>query len=182
MTMHRRASTAELVVPVRASDHVLGPATAPVTLVEYGDFECPHCGMAHAVLEELLAAAGDQLRFVFRNFPLTTVHPHAENAAEAAEAAGAQGRFWEMHDLLFEHQTALEDDDLVAYAAALGLNQARFIRELTSHTYATKVREDFTGGVRSGVNGTPTFFVNGYRHDDSFDLPTLAKAIARAAE
>ncbi|HTO52398.1 MAG TPA: thioredoxin domain-containing protein [Myxococcota bacterium] len=173
---------AELAVPIRDSDHVIGPASAPVTVVEYGDFQCPYCGSAHPIVKKLLHELGREIRFVFRNFPLSTVHPHAEHAAEAAEAASAQGLFWEMHDLLYENQGALEDDDLVAYAARAGAQKTRFTRELSSHIYAPRVREDFMGGVRSGVNGTPTFFINGVRHDDSFDFATLKKAIARAAE
>ncbi|MDB5310449.1 MAG: bdbD [Gemmataceae bacterium] len=175
--MPRQAPTARLTVPVTAADHVLGPPAAPVTLVEYGDFECPFCGQAHGVVRALREQLGRQLRFVFRHFPLTTVHPHAQHAAEAAEAAGAEGKFWEMHDVLFEHQDALEDSDLVRYAAALGLDQTRFILELAGHVHAARVRADFLGGVRSGVNGTPTFFINGWRHDGPFDFDTLLEAI-----
>jgi protein-disulfide isomerase len=172
----------ELAVDVHDGDHAIGAAHAPVTVVEYGDYQCPYCGQAHPIVKRLLHELGREIRFVFRNFPLTTVHPHAAHAAEAAEAAGAQGRFWEMHDLLFENQAALEDGDLARYAARAGAEQARFVRELGSHVYAPRVREDFMGGVRSGVNGTPTFFINGLRHDDAFDFPTLKKAITRAAE
>jgi protein-disulfide isomerase len=182
MSKRKQPDAVELAVPVAAADHVFGLATAPVTLVEYGDFECPHCGAAHPIVKELLARMGKEIRFVFRNFPIASIHPHATQAAEAAEAAGAQGRFWEMHDALFENQTALGDRELVTYAEAVGVKRAQFVRELSSHAHAAKVREDFMGGVRSGVNGTPTFFINGLRHDDSFDLPTLKKAIQRAAE
>ena len=124
---------------------------------------------------------GDRMRFVFRNFPITTSHPHAEQAAEAAEAAAAQGRFWEMHDHLYEHQRRLEDEDLRGYAAELGLDVGRFEDDLAQHVHAERVREDFMSGVRSGVNGTPTFYINGVRHDDSFDAETLLAAIERAA-
>jgi len=172
-----RAALARLILPVGPRDHVIGPATAPVTMVEYGDFECPHCGQAHPIVKALLEQLGDQIRFAFRHFPLATIHPHAEHAAEAAEAAGAQGMFWEMHDMLFENQDALDDESLVQYAAALGLDMDRFISDLSSHVYAPKVREDFLSGVRSGVNGTPTFFINGARHDGSFDLESLMSAI-----
>jgi protein-disulfide isomerase len=182
MSKHKRPDAVELAVPVAATDHALGPATAPVTLVEYGDFECPHCGAAHPIVQQLLEKLGDEIRFVFRNFPIASIHPHATQAAEAAEAAGAQGRFWEMHDALFENQTALGDRELVSYAEAVGVKAPQFVRDLSSHVYAARVHEDFMGGVRSGVNGTPTFFINGYRHDDSFDLATLSKAIKRAAE
>jgi protein-disulfide isomerase len=170
-----------LTPPVSAADHALGPPTAPVTLVEYGDYECPYCGAAHPVVKEIYRQLGDELRFVFRHFPLTRVHPHAERAAEAAEAAGAQGRFWQMHDLLFENQNALEDEDLLVYANAIGLDVRRFVIELENGVYTPKVRADFLSGVRSGVNGTPTFFINGRRHEGGFDLESLLGAIAAAA-
>ena len=175
--MSRRVAEARLAVPVGESDHVQGPATAPVTLVEYGDYECPSCGQAYPIVKELQRRLGSQLRFVFRNFPLATAHPHAERAAEAAEAAGSQGRFWPIHDVLFENQDALDDEDLVRYAAALGLDESQFVADLAGRAHAARVREDFMGGVRSGVNGTPTFFINGGRHDGPFDLETLLAAI-----
>lgn len=171
---------AYLAVPVSDRDHVKGPIAAPVTIVEYGDYECPFCGAAHLVLKELENRVGSRVRFVFRHFPLTRIHPHAQHAAEAAEAAGAQGRFWAMHDTLFEHQRALDDAHLLSYAAALGLDVERFARELSAHVYAPRVREDFMSGVRSGVNGTPTFFINGRRHDGTFELESLLAAIAAA--
>ena len=124
---------------------------------------------------------GERLRFVFRNFPITTSHPHAEQAAEAAEAAAAQGRFWEMHDLLYENQQRLRDEDLRGYAEQLGLDVERFDKELTEHVHAARVHEDFMSGVRSGVNGTPTFYINGVRHDDSYEPETLLAALERAA-
>ena len=175
--MSRRVAEARLAVPVGESDHAQGPAAAAVTLVEYGDYECPSCGQAYPIVKELQRRLGSQLRFVFRNFPLATAHPHAERAAEAAEAAGAQGQFWAMHDTLFENQNALDDEDLVRYAAALGLDESQFVADLARRAYAVRVREDFMGGVRSGVNGTPTFFINGRRHDGPFDLDTLFAAI-----
>jgi protein-disulfide isomerase len=174
------AQAAHLMLPVSERDHVQGPETAPVTLVEYGDFECPFCGAAHLIIKEIQRELGDQLRFVFRHFPLATIHPHAEHAAEAAEAAGAQGRFWAMHDTLFEHQRALDDQHLMQYARALGLDIERFEREMAAHIYAPRVREDFMSGVRSGVNGTPTFFINGVRHDAGFALETLLAALRDA--
>ncbi|MGA7870252.1 MAG: thioredoxin domain-containing protein [Candidatus Binatus sp.] len=174
-------ATAKLKPPVGANDHVQGPAKAPVTLVEYGDYECPYCGEAYPIVKALQERLGDQLRFVFRNFPLGEAHPHAEHAAEAAEGAGAQGKFWEMHDLLYENQDALEDEDLARYARALHLDVPRFVKEMTGHAQAERVREDFSSGVRSGVNGTPTFFVNGVRHDGPFDLRSLLAAIEEAA-
>jgi protein-disulfide isomerase len=172
----------DLVLPVSEErDHVQGPAAAPVTLVEYGDYECPYCGAAYPIVKQVQARLGGQLRFVFRNFPITTSHPHAEQAAEAAEAAAAQDRFWEMHDHLYEHQRRLGDDDLRGYADELGLDVARFSDELAEHAHAARVREDFMSGVRSGVNGTPTFYVNGVRHDDSYEFDTLLAALEDAA-
>jgi protein-disulfide isomerase len=171
---------ARLTVPVRSKDHRLGPDNAPVTLVEYGDFECPHCRRAEPIVKEVRRRAGARLRFVFRHFPMSQGHPHAQHAAEAAEAAGAQGKFWEMHDRLFERQFALEDPDLIAYAGELGLDRARVARELAEHTHEARVREDFSSGVRSGVNGTPTFFINALRHDLAWDADTLSAAIEQA--
>jgi len=173
--------TGQLTLPVGERDHRQGPDAAPVTLVEYGDYECPHCGRAYLIVKEVQARLGERLRFVFRNFPLTQSHPHAQHAAAAAEAAAAQGRFWEMHDLLYERQEALEDRDLEQYAAELGLDTVRFAAELAAQTHAPRVREDFMSGVRSGVNGTPTFFINGVRHDDSWAADTLTAALGAAA-
>jgi protein-disulfide isomerase len=172
-----------LALPVSTSrDHIRGPVNAPITLLEYGDYECPYCGAAHLVVNELLSRTGDEVRFVFRNFPLTNIHPHAELAAEAAEAAGAQGKFWEMHDVLYENQQHLKARDLLAYAEALEVDTERFTRELADHVYANRVLEDFVSGVRSGVHGTPTFYINGVRHDGSWALPQLLAAVEQAAE
>ena len=157
--------TGTLVTPVGPADHTSGPDDAPVTLVEYGDYECPYCGMAYPIVKALQRRMGKRLRFVYRNFPLKESHPHAQHAAEAAEGAGAQGRFWPMHDVLFERQEALADDDLLRYAAELKLDVARLAAELEGGAHTRRVRDDFRGGVRSGVNGTPTFFVNGHRYD-----------------
>jgi protein-disulfide isomerase len=175
--------TPRLVLRVSERDHIRGPADAPITLLEYGDYECPYCGAAHPVVEEVRRIMGVRLRFVYRHFPLTNVHPHAESAAEAAEAAGAQERFWPMHDLLFERQDALDVDDLVERAEILGLDVARFVRGLGEGAYRARVREDFISGVRSGVNGTPSFYVNDVRHDGAPDLQSLLWSIqhARAA-
>jgi protein-disulfide isomerase len=170
-----------LVLPVGERDHVRGPASAPVTVLEYGDYECPYCGSAHAVVEDLRGLLSTRIRFVYRHFPLTNVHPRAGRAAEAAEASGAQGRFWAMHDMLFAHQHGLEDEDLVRYAETIGLDVARFVHELAESTYRPRVREDFISGVRSGVNGTPTFYVNGVRHDGPPDLQSLLWSVQRAA-
>ena len=162
-------------------DHIQGSADAAVTLVEYGDYECPYCGAAYPIVKEVQARMGERLRFVFRNFPISTSHPHAEQAAEAAEAAAAQGSFWEMHDVLYENQKRLRDEDLRSYAEKLALDVDRFDTELADHAYADRVHEDFLTGVRSGVNGTPTFYINGARHDDSYDAQTLLAALERAA-
>ena len=173
--------SAKMKPPVGANDHVQGTANAPVTLVEYGDYQCPYCGEAYPIVKALQERLGKQVRFVFRNFPLSEMHPHAEHAAEAAEAAGGQGKFWEMHDMLYENQDALEDEDLARYAKALKLDMPRFIKEMESRHYAERVRADFSSGVRSGVNGTPSFFINGARHDGPFDLASLLAAIKEAA-
>jgi len=163
----------KLAIPVGARDHIQGPLRAPLTLLEYGDFECPVCGRAHPVVKQVQHALGEHLRFVFRHFPLANIHPHAEHAAEAAEAAGAQGRFWEMHDVLFENQDALEDADLATYAETLALDADRLVTEVETGAYIGRVREDFKSGIRSGVNGTPTFFINGRRYDGPPDAETL---------
>jgi protein-disulfide isomerase len=161
--------SSRLTPPVSERDHVAGPDNASVTLVEYGDYECPHCGRAYPIVKAVQRELGSQLRFVFRNLPLAEIHPHARHAAQAAEAAAAQGKFWEMHDMIFEHQHALEDADLVGYAKALGLDAEQVARELEAGTYAKRVRDDFRSGVRSGVNGTPTFFVNGERYEGPWE-------------
>jgi protein-disulfide isomerase len=172
---------ATLRVPVTSRDHAQGAEDAPVTLVEYGDYECPHCGRAYPVVQEVQRRLGDTLRFVFRNFPLSEAHPHAALAAEAAEAAAEQDRFWPMHDLLFENQEQLDEPSLIRYAAAIGIDEARVRRELAAHTHRSRVRSDFTGGVRSGVNGTPTFFINGLRFDGDWDVASLTAALRAAA-
>jgi protein-disulfide isomerase len=166
--------------PPGERDHSLGPADAPVTLVEYGDFQCPTCRRAEPNVKELLRRMGPQIRLVFRHFPQRVQHPNAEHAAEVAEAAGAQGAFWEMHDLLFERQNALEDADLLAYARELGLDVARVAAELEAGTWNPMVQEDFASGVRSGVNGTPTFYFNGVRHDWDREMPSMLRSAQRA--
>lgn len=171
----------DLVDPVDADrDHIRGPKDAPVTLVEYGDFQCPYCGQAEPVVRELLAEFGADLRFVFRHLPLEDVHEHARLAAEAAEAAGAQGSFWEMFDLLFAHQDALTADDLLDYARTLGLDVARFSADLRKRKHALRVERDIDSADQSGVTGTPTFFANGLRHHGAFDIDSL-QALVRAA-
>src|SRR3982074_2416645 len=151
-------------------DHILGPADASVTLVEYGDFECPFCARAYPAVKQIRRELGNRLRFVFRHFPRPE-HPHARHAAEAAEAAAAQGHFWHMHDMLFEHQRALEDTDLLGSAAATALQPAPFEHDLTPHVARERVHADLESAVRSGAHGTPTFFINGVKHEgaDTFD-------------
>jgi len=168
-----------LTAPVSDRDHVRGPATARVTLVEYGDYECPFCGAAQPIVREAQAILGDEMRFAYRHFPLSQIHLHSFQAAEAAEAAGAQGRFWEMHDMLFENQDRLDTESLLVYARAIGLKLEPFMDDLAGHRHTARVREDFLSGVRSGVNGTPTFFVNGIRHDGGYDLQSLVAAMRR---
>ena len=170
----------DLVVPVDDErDHIRGPEQAPVTVVEYGDFECPYCGLAEPAVRELLQDFGD-VRYVWRHLPLTDVHPHAQAAAEASEAAGKQGAFWGMHDLLLEHQGALTTRDLAGYAASLGLDTERFTADLRKHVGAARVAEDTDSADLSGVSGTPTFFVNGMRHYGAYDIETLSKAVKLA--
>jgi protein-disulfide isomerase len=166
-----------LTVPVSERDHVQGSPTATVTLVEYGDYQCPYCGAAHGEVKEVQRVLGDDLLFAFRHFPLTQIHLLALPAAEAAEAAGAQGKFWEMHDLLFENQPHFEPANLLKHAAALGLDLERFAADVESGKYEPRIREDFMSGIRSGVNGTPTFFINGVRHNGGYDAGSLLDAI-----
>jgi protein-disulfide isomerase len=180
--MSRRAESVVLTLAVSARDHVRGQTEAPVTLVEYGDYECPHCGRAYPIVKQIQHQMGARLRFVFRNFPLAESHPHAEHAAEAAEAAGAQGKFWEMHDRLFERQFALEDEYLLEYATELGLDAKRLGADLVAGRFQPRVREDFRSGVTSGVNGTPTFFINDARYDGDWDVASLLAALERAGK
>ena len=160
-------------------DHVRGQIEAPITLLEYGDYECPFCGKAQPIVRKIRQHFGDKLCFAFRHFPVTLVHPHAERAAEAAEAANAQGKFWEMHELLLENQRALDDMYLSACAAALGLDEARLLGEVMLEIYARHIQHDFILGVREGVNATPCFFINGCRYDGAIGLEPLLVAIAR---
>jgi len=172
---------ATLKTPITAEDHAQGTESAEVTLVEYGDYECPYCGEAYPIVKEVQRQFGKRLRFVFRNFPLSQMHPHAEAAAEVAEFAGAQGKFWEMHDQLYENQARFGDALYLSLGEELGLSTTAMRKALKEGTFKARVRSDFTGGVRSGVNGTPTFFINGHRHDSSFDFETLVSAIQQAA-
>jgi protein-disulfide isomerase len=170
---------AKLKVPVGPDDHAQGPADAPVTLVEYGDYECPHCGRAYPIVKVLQKRFGKQLRFAFRNFPLREIHPYAEAAAETAEFAAAHDKFWDMHDLIFENQNFLSEQMLEELAHRLTLDRRALRDALRSGTFAERVQGDFSSGVRSGVNGTPTFFINSQRHDGDFDLETLLQTIQK---
>jgi protein-disulfide isomerase len=167
-----------LTPPLGPGDHTHGSSKAIVTLVEYGDFECPHCGAAYPIVKGIQRAMGPKLLFAYRHFPLSRIHSHAEHAAEIAEAAGEQGKFWEMHDLLFENQEALEDDQLIVYAETLDIDPAWAREALAEGRFEPRVRADFASGVRSGVNGTPTFFINGVRYDGGAD--TLLDALMEA--
>ncbi len=177
--MSTDSAKARLITPVGPQDHVQGPANAPVTLVEYGDYECQYCGRAHPIIQDLQNYLGTQFRYVYRHFPIRSIHSHSQLAAEAAEAAGAQGKFWEMHDALYDHQDALEREDILDYGRQIGLDMARFEADLDSHVHAERVHEDFREGIRSGVNGTPTFFINEVRYDGAWDLESLIEAIEK---
>jgi protein-disulfide isomerase len=170
-----------LTPPLGPEDHTQGPADAPLQLVEYGDYECPFCGMAHPIVRAEQRRLGARLLFAFRHFPLTQIHPHAERAAEMAEFAGEEGKFWLMHDILYANQHALDDASLIGYATRIGLDARRAAMALANHLYLDRVRRDFLSGVRSGVNGTPTFFINGVRHDEPWDEVSLLTALQRAA-
>jgi len=168
---------ATLKVPVTPRDHIRGSANAPVTLVEYGDYECPLCGLAYPVVNLIQQRFGSRLRFVFRHFPLSQVHPNADSAAQTAEFAGAHGKFWDMHDGLYENQDRLGLPLFFALAGILGLSETKLREALINGTYEPKVRADFLSGVRSGVNGTPTFFINNVRHDGAYTPEDLGGAI-----
>jgi protein-disulfide isomerase len=168
-------------IPDATRDHFQGAIEAPIALLEYGDYECPFCRAAQPVIQEIRRRLADDLCFAYRHFPLTQVHPHAEHAAEAAEAAGKQSRFWEMHETLFENQDALDDDSLAQYAFDLDLDGARLIREVTAGAYAHRIEEDFRTGVRGGVNGTPCLFVNGQRYDGPRDVESLLAALLESS-
>ena len=170
----------KLASPVTAKDHTQGPATAPITLVEYGDYQCPSCGDAQPIVKKIQKHFGDKLRFVFRNFPLE-MHPYAEHAAEAAEFADAHHKFWDMHDLLFQHQRNLADKSLLRLATELALPADELTSALEAGTFAARVKTDLDSGIKSGVTGTPMFYINGALYDDSYDFDTLRSAIEAAA-
>lgn len=175
------ALTSSSLPEVTAADWQEGAADAPLTLVEYGDFECPYCGQAYPLVEQVRRAMGNQLRFVFRHFPITSSHPHAQLAAEAAEAAGAQGKFWPMHRKLYGHQKQLDRADLDRYAEEIGLDMAAFTVALDERTYKEKVRQSFRDGIRARVQGTPTFFINGQRYDGEPTAEAMLAALKEAA-
>ena len=156
------------------TDHMRGSINAPISIIEYGDYECPYTGMAYPIVKEISNRFNNKVLFVFRNFPLNYIHPHAQHAAEAAEAAAAQDKFWQMHDYLFEHQNALDDSHLLQYAKKVGLDLSKFKKDMTGHVYAPLIEKSLKGGIDDGVEGTPTFFVNGKRYEDSWDLETLS--------
>lgn len=166
--------------PVSGSDHFEGPGDAPVTLIEYGDYECPYCGEAYPTLKAVQQAMGARLRFVFRNFPLTEMHPHALHAAQMAEAAAEAGAFWAGHDMLYEHQDALDDASLLAYGARLGIER-HALQAAFQGRHDDKIQQDFVGGIRGGVNGTPCLFINGVRYDGPRDAQSLIEVLERAA-
>ena len=172
----------DLVVPVSERDHRQGPATADVTLVQYGDYECPYTRQSTTIVRAIQQQLGDQLRFVFRNFPLTGIHPHALHAALAAEAAAAQGKFWQMHDYIFHHQHTLEDSDLAHFAEAVGLDRQQYARAMAEQHSLARIEEYVQGGERSGVQGTPTFFINGVLYRSSWDQDTLLAALQAASQ
>ncbi|HUJ19218.1 MAG TPA: DsbA family protein [Nitrospirota bacterium] len=167
----------KLTQPVSARDHAEGPADAPLTLVEYGDYQCPYCGAAYPVVKRLQKTLGKKLRFVFRNFPVTQAHPYALIAAETAEAAALQGKFWEMHDLLFEQQASLKPDVIPQWAKKIGLDLDKFGKDIKQGVVQKRIKEDRQSGIRSGVNGTPTFYINGTRYDGPSDYDSLLAAL-----
>jgi protein-disulfide isomerase len=171
------STSPKLKIPVSKEDHFQGPDKAPLVLVEYGDYQCPHCGRAYPIVKRVQKALGDKIKFVFRNFPLSEVHPDALNAAKVAEGAALQGKFWEMHDLLFENQESLDVQSLARYSDQLGLDGEELNEAVAAPEVEEKVSMDFEGGVRSGVNGTPTFFVNGARYDGDWSYGPFLKSL-----
>lgn len=154
---------------VNSKDHIQGKNTAPLELVEYGDYQCPYCGQAYPIVKNLLRSLGADIKFVFRNFPLSELHPDAFNAAVAAEAAGLQKKYWDMHDIIFENQQELDMESLFLYAKKIGLDLERFKNDIQKNELSTKVEQDFESGVRSGVNGTPSFFINGIKYNGNWE-------------
>ena len=179
--MEAQSRPTTLAVPVTERDHAAGPPDAPVTLVEYGDYECPDCAAAFPIVKRLQATLADRLRFVFRNCPQNSIHPHASVAAQAALAAGAQGKFWPMHDVLYAHQKTLADHSMDEFALRIGLEIYKFNADVASERFVRRVREDYEGGEASGVRGTPTFFINGQRYAGEIEYAPLLAAIEAAA-
>jgi protein-disulfide isomerase len=171
-----------LSIPVGPDDHSRGPADAKLTVVEYGDYQCPYCGQAYPIVEQLLSTFSDSMRLIFRNLPLADVHPHAEAAAEMAEAVGLQGKFWEMHDALFENQRALGDAALRRYVEGVGANVDEATKAIAGGGPRERVEADFEGAIRSGANGTPTFFVNGVRYDGSWMYEPFSEFLQHVLE
>ena len=172
--------SAPLTLPVGPRDHIRGPETAPVTLVEYGDFECPQCAAAYPIVERIVDTFGERLRFVFRHFPLTNSHPNAQHAAEAAEVAARGGRFWPMYDALYAERAKLSDRKILECGALAGVASVEIERAWASHELLGRIKEDFASGIKSGVTGTPSFFINGARHEGGWDELALAHAIEAA--
>jgi len=158
----------QLTPAVNSHDHIYGNLQAPIELVEYGDYECPYCGAAYPIIKDIQQKLGQQLKFAFRNFPLSKIHPHAFSAAVATEAAGLQGKFWEMHDVVFENQKTLEKENIIRLAETVGLLPERFEIDLQQKALAEKVEKDFESGLRSGVNKTPSFFINGEKYEGAW--------------
>lgn len=180
--MEHEPLRSRLAVPVTSRDHMQGPLSAPLTLVEYGDYECYYCGNTYPVIKKLQEHFGDRLRFIFRNFPVATLHRHASAAAQAAEAAADQRKFWEMHDLLYEHQSELDKADLSHYALRLGLEIYKFESDLSGETHSRRIREDYHGGILSGVDSTPALFINDERYTGPLEYDSLHAALGRALE
>jgi len=169
----------QLKPPVSDNDNIEGNPKAPIELVEYGDYQCPHCGRAYPIIKDIQKRMGQKLKFVFRNFPLTEIHPDAFNAALAAEAAGQQNKFWEMHDIIFEHQRHLDTENILVYAKRIGLNMAEFSKDIQKDIFVTKVENDIESGIRSGVNGTPSFFVNGSKYNGDWESEEFVDFLKR---
>jgi protein-disulfide isomerase len=181
MATTETAGKPKLNLAVGARDHWRGKEHAPLTLVEYGDFECPHCARAYPIVKELERRFGDRLRIVFRHFPLTNVHPHAQRAAEAAEWAATKGLFWRMHDAIYEGRKPLSEDRLLDIAAELASGRTELGDAWRDHVFFPRVKEDFLSGIESGVTGTPTFFINGVRHEGEWDVEALTRALEAAS-
>lgn len=171
---------ARLTPPVNKNDHIQGLPNAPIVMVEYGDYQCPHCGAAHPVVKRIQKKLGSNMAFVFRNFPLSNIHPLAKPAAKAAEAAGRQNKFWQMHDMIYEHQLQLSGPAILKFAEDLGLNSVQLKNDLADNSLLVKIESDFESGIRSGVNGTPSFFINDYKHNGGYDFDSLYRALEQS--